>query len=259
MNRKLFSIITPTLNCGRKIGATIESVLAQDRDLFEFIVVDGGSTDDTLDVVGRHADGLRLVSERDEGVYAALNKGIDMARGKYLYFLGAGDLLKENVLAGVKDVLPDGELNFVYGDVYYVSRGQHFAGEFGKSELRVRNICHQAVFYERKIFELLGKYDPKYRLNADYVFNLKCFADPRITRRYIGRVIADYEGGGMSDSAEDAALKRDFPRLVRTHLGGWQYVLQKRDALWLSLYLNKQKLTKRLRRGSGSPQLGGAE
>ncbi|MCA1613266.1 MAG: glycosyltransferase [Acidobacteria bacterium] len=259
MQRKLFSIITPTLNCGRKIVATTESVLSQDRDLFEYIVIDGGSTDGTLEAARRYGAELRLVSEKDDGVYAALNKGIDMATGKYLYFLGAGDQLKENVLAGVKDLLPDGELNFVYGDAYYVNRGGYLAGEFGKSELRVRNICHQAVFYERTIFDLLGKYDPRYPLNADYVLNLKCFADSRIRRRYIGRVIADYEGGGLSDLSEDLAFKKDFPRLVRSHLGEWQYVLQKRDALRLALYLSKQKLSRRLRRRAGGRRAGPAD
>ncbi|MBC7933270.1 MAG: glycosyltransferase, partial [Rubrivivax sp.] len=156
MKQKLISIIIPTYNCGRKLAATLESVLSQPKDLYETIVVDGGSTDETLSVIEEHAGDLRFVSEADRGVYDALNKGIALATGKYLFFLGAGDLLKEGVLELVAGQLPEDELSFVYGDAYLVRHGVRVCGEFSMKEFIVRNICHQAIFYERTIFDVLG-------------------------------------------------------------------------------------------------------
>src|SRR5260221_9607043 len=97
--RKRVSVITPTLNPGPKLEATINSVLAQKAELFEYIIVDGGSTDETLSLVRKYGKRLTWVSKKDRGVYDAMNKGIKMARGDYLYFLGAGDHLRENILA----------------------------------------------------------------------------------------------------------------------------------------------------------------
>src|SRR5258705_11239297 len=94
--RKRFPIITPTLNSGPKLEATINSVLSQKEDLFEYIVVDGGSSDETLNLLRKHGERIKWISEKDRGVYDAMNKGIGMASGRYLYFLGAGDHLREN-------------------------------------------------------------------------------------------------------------------------------------------------------------------
>jgi len=92
--RKRFSVITPTLNPGPKLEATINSVLSQNQKLFEYIIVDGGSTDETLNVIRKYGKRIKWVSKKDRGVYDAMNKGIKMARGDYLYFLGAGDHLE---------------------------------------------------------------------------------------------------------------------------------------------------------------------
>lgn len=224
MKQKLISIIIPTYNCARKLVATLESVLSQPRDLYEIIVVDGGSTDETLGVIEEHAGELRFVSEADRGVYDALNKGITLATGKYLFFLGAGDRLKEGVLELIAGRLPEDELSFVYGDAYLVRHGVRVCGEFSLKEFMVRNICHQAIFYERTIFDVLGVYDLKYKVYADWAFNMKCFADARVRKIYLDIVVADFEGWGISDTHEDAQFYRDLPRLIRQYLGFNQYV-----------------------------------
>src|SRR5690348_3752223 len=101
MNPPLISVITPTLNSGAKIAATVASVLSQKKELYEFLIVDAVSTDDTLDHVRAHGSALRWVSEPDEGIYDALNKGIRLTSGEFLYFLGAGDRLLPGVLEAV--------------------------------------------------------------------------------------------------------------------------------------------------------------
>jgi glycosyltransferase involved in cell wall biosynthesis len=218
MERKLFSIITPTYNCGTKIVRTINSVLSQDSDLYEYIVVDGDSSDGTRSEVERFGDRIRFVSEPDRGVYDAMNKGIEMARGKYIYFLGAGDTLRANVLGNLARVIPDTELAFVYGNVYWVDEAFIYGGEFDKLRLETFNICHQAIFYERSIFDEIGRFELDYKILADYVFNIKCFGNDKIQKTYLDYVVANFEGGGLSAQQKDIALTNALPRLIEEYL-----------------------------------------
>jgi glycosyltransferase involved in cell wall biosynthesis len=94
MSPRRLSVVTATYNCGAKIASTVRSVLAQDASLFDCLVVDGGSTDETLGVLETFGDAITVVSERDRGVFDALNKGIARSTGTYLYFLGAGDTVR---------------------------------------------------------------------------------------------------------------------------------------------------------------------
>ncbi|MGB8507355.1 MAG: glycosyltransferase family 2 protein [Pyrinomonadaceae bacterium] len=224
MKQKLFSVIIPTFNCGRKLAATIESVLSQPGQLFELIVVDGGSTDETLDVIEEYRGEIRFISEADRGVYDAFNKGIRMSSGKYIYFLGAGDRLREGVLETVAGMLPEGELAFVYGDAYLVRSDFRMGCEFRKKYFRVWNICHQAIFYERTIFDVVGEFDLKYRVYADWAYNMKCFAHPRVRTVYTGLLVADFEGWGISDTQEDPDFMGDLPRLLWKYVGVREYV-----------------------------------
>ena len=207
--RKRFSVVTPTFNSGAKLEATINSVLAQNKKLFEYILIDGGSTDGTLEMLRKYGRQIKWISEPDSGVYDAMNKGIAKAKGEYLYFLGAGDLLKANIFERVDQIIGDEPLTFVYGNVNWVGREVIYFGEFDADMLAKSNICHQSIFYERTIFDLIGKYDLRYPKLADYAFNLKCFADERIRKLYIAEIIADYEGGGLSTDL-DINFVKDF-------------------------------------------------
>jgi len=241
VKQKLFSIIIPTYNCGRKLAATLESVLSQPRELCEIIVVDGGSGGETLSVIEEHSGDLRFVSEPDRGVYDALNKGAGMSSGRHLLFLGAGDLLKEGVLERVAEILPEGEPSFAYGDAYLVRHDVRQGGTFGRKDFIGRNLCQQAIFYERQIFDLLGGFDLKYKVYADWAFNMKCFADPRVRKLYLGLLVADFEGWGISDLQEDLAFRRDLPGLVRKHVGFDEYLRYRIYLARVSFYLFRHK------------------
>ncbi len=216
MNRKLFSIITPTYNSGLKIEKTINSVLSQESGLLEYIVVDGGSTDETLPILETYGDKLKVISERDAGVYDAMNKGIEASSGWYLYFIGAGDSLRENILSKIARVVPEDNLSLVYGNAYMVDQGIVYDGEFSKAKLRQRNICHQAVFYGRTVFDMLGVYDVRFKVLADHAFNIKCFWNDRITKKYAAYVIANYEGGGISRNEIDVDFAQEYAELLKT-------------------------------------------
>lgn len=226
MTRKRFSIITPTFNPGPRLEETISSVLAQNEELFEYIIVDGCSTDRTLDTVKKYGGRIKWVSEKDSGAYDAMNKGIALASGEYFYFLGAGDCLRPNILEKIDKEIPKGNLVFIYGNAYRKDRGRIYDGEFDEAKLILRNICHQAIFYEATIFDLIGEYDLKYEVWADYVFNIRCFGDSRIKKIYLKDIIADYQGDGISRNTDPIFIK-NRSRIIRDNLGYKQFLLYK--------------------------------
>jgi|SRR2546423_1393522 len=218
MRRKCFSIITPTLNAGCKLEDTIKSVLSQKEELFEYIIIDGCSTDETLNIIKKYDGRIKWISEKDQGVYDAMNKGIEMAAGDYLYFLGAGDRLRENILERVEKNIPDQHLTFIYGNVYLIDENREYFGKFDEAKIVRANICHQAIFYERTIFDLIGRYNLKYSLLADHDFNIRCFGNKSIKKIYLKEVIADYEGKGISKE-ECSDLRKDRLQIIKDHFG----------------------------------------
>jgi glycosyltransferase involved in cell wall biosynthesis len=186
--------------------------------------MDGASADDTLEYVKKYKNRLTLVSEPDDGVYHAFNKAIDMATGKYLYFIGAGDSLKPNILHQVKEILPSEIPAFVYGKCYFVKQKRLDGKEFTDTLFIRDNLCQQGIFYHRNIFRIIGKFDLRYKVLADWFFNLKCFMSGEIMKKYIDLVIADYEEGGLSSEITcDPVFTKDFPVFVREHFGIIKY------------------------------------
>ena len=245
----LFSIIIPTFNAGEALRHSLDSVLAQTGADYEILVVDGASTDETIALLSSHGDGVAWSSEPDNGVYDAMNKGIARATGEWLYFLGAGDLLRPDVLRAIAPRAR--QLNgaaLIYGDVWLCDQDQRFGGAFPPARLRSWNPSHQAIFYQRAVFEKLGVYDLQYRTAADYAFNLACWGDDEIVKQYVPLVIADYAGGGLSVTQPDAAFERAKLRLIYQHLGarnGWLRRLE--TAMPAPLKRLRLKLLQRLR------------
>ncbi len=247
-NQKTFSIIMATYNCGRKVENTLQSIFSQNKNLFEVIIFDNVSTDGTLDYIKKYENDLTLISEKDNGVFHAFNKGINLATGKYLYFIGAGDCLREGILEQVKECLPHETMSFVYGSSYLMKQKVVWQGrEFNFSSFFIENITHQSIFYHRSIFDLLGKYNERYKICADWFFNLQCFAHPAVNKQYIPYIIADYEEGGLSSVlSNDPAFIKDFPALVRKHIGIKSYLKRKafvaNPQLYVSYYSAKGRL-----------------
>ena len=223
--RPLFTIIMPTFNCAAKIDASAQSVLSQQAGLYEFLVLDGKSTDGTVEKLRQYGNQIRWVSEPDAGIYDAMNKGIKNAHGRFLYFLGAGDVLRPGVLATLAGVIERADtqaktgLGFYYGDVRWGNSQRRYDGYFSRFKLSRANICHQAIFYDADIFARLGVYNLRYRYCADYVFNLQCFADTHIRRQYVDLVIADYEAVGWSAQNPDVDFEADFSKLILKYCG----------------------------------------
>ncbi len=226
----LLSIVIPTFNPGEKLADSIQSVHAAGDAEVQIIVQDGGSTDGTPEWLAGQ-NGLDWKSEKDNGVFDAMNKGFARATGDWVLFLGAGDLLRA-------DIFKDGELilvlkekaktlSLVYGDAWLCEEGFRYGGLFSRRKLRSWVPSHQAIFYNRRVFDKLGGYELKYRIASDYAFNLSCWGDSSIKKIYVSQLVCDYEGRGLSKQIRDENFEADKMRLIRERLGADAYLLRK--------------------------------
>jgi glycosyltransferase involved in cell wall biosynthesis len=216
----LVSVIIPVRNRAKQLEAALLSVLSQREGIAELIVIDGGSTDGTLDILRRHSDAIHYwVSEPDRGIYDAMNKGIKQANGKYLYFLGSDDILTVD-LRILASVLTD-PLTIYYGSVR-TPKSNGADGPFNVWKLAVSTINHQSIFYPITAFED-DSYCVDYKILADWAFNLRCFGNKRLRFQYIPYEIAYYSLTGVSSQVEDEAFLRDRLRLIRENLPIYVY------------------------------------
>ena len=198
----LFTIVTVVLNDVKKVEGTIRSVLLQKFSDYEYIVVDGGSTDGTLDVIGRYRDRIdRLIAEPDRGIYDAMNKGIREAKGKWINFMNSGDTFAdENVLRKLADAAVSERWDILYGDVI-------IPGKNGERQLRRANpepcnihrmfCCHQSTFVRTSLMKA-GGFDINHPLSADFTFFKQCFVSG-CRFRYVGGPVAIFDKSGISN------------------------------------------------------------
>lgn len=206
-----FSIIIPTYNSEATIQAALTSVKIQQFSNFEVLVIDGKSSDKTIELSNQfRLEGLNLtcISEPDNGIYDAMNKGIAAAKGEYLYFLGSDDtLFNEQVLHQVADSINLQPADLIYGNVLMSTSGQCYDGAFTYEKLLTKNISHQAIFYKRTIFQQLGGYNLKYKLHADWDFNLTCFKNETVQKAYIELIVAHFTEGSTSSKPDKTFIQ----------------------------------------------------
>lgn len=221
-HKPLISVIIVVLNRAEVLGNAIKSVIDQSYRNVELIVVDGASVDGSLDVIRKYEQGIDLwVSEPDQGIYHAMNKGIDLATGDWLFFLGSDDRLCD-CLETVAQRLAD-YATVYYGDVYLPTSHRLFAGRFTPYRLMSINIPHQAAFYPRRLFETY-RYNTEYFISADYELNLRCFNDPGFTYRYMAVLVSIYEdSAGLSTLRLDTRFDADFRRILKENFSAGSY------------------------------------
>ena len=229
----LLSIIIATYNAGEYLGQCLESISLCAPPSAEVVVVDGGSSDQTLDIL--HSFRVQnCVSEKDKGIYDAMNKGIDRARGQWLYFLGADDSL----LPGFVEIAAclREPATIYYGDTRPVFKGDHrpafhlLSGKFDAYRLAKYPVNHQAVIYPAAVFET-RKYDTRYRIFADYALNLSLWDDDTFRKQYVSVTIANYNMTGVSSVVTDTLFRQDKSGLILKHLG-WFVWLRYRFKKW---------------------------
>ena len=200
----LITIVTVCLNCEDVIEKTIKSVLKQRFDDFEYLIIDGKSSDSTLTIVNKYKNNkIRVYSENDNGIYDAMNKASKLAKGKYIYYLNAGDtFVDDNVLLNVSKYLDD-KHDICYGDVIYGNKLEKNSANYNLNYLVLHEkmICHQAIFSKT---ELLLKYpfDLNYKICADRDWLIRLVKDNKKLYYMNDLVIANYDINGVSSNYE---------------------------------------------------------
>lgn len=202
MRGPTFSIITVSYNSSKTISQTIESVMHQSYSDFEYILVDGASTDGTAEIVKKYAerypDKIRYISEPDHGIYDAMNKGIRMSRGKIIGILNSDDWYEENALAEVVPMIPQEEEYVLYGMVRFWNNEIEERVLLNRHEfLSVRMMMHPACFVSKATYRKYGRYNEKYHSAADYDCLLR-FQKHHVPFIPIYKILANYRVGGTS-------------------------------------------------------------
>lgn len=236
------SIITVCRNAEKSIKHTIESVAHQTYRDIEYIIIDGNSQDKTKEIIAQYSNQItQFVSEPDRGVYEAMNKGIRLVSGEFVFFLNADDYLADETL--IEDVVeflaahPD--CDFLYGNLLFqleqpVNQFVQLITFPQPEAIPEYLICdcllHQASFARTRLFTKLGDFNENYRIGSDYEWFLKLIGDDRIKLYYYPRTIAVYNAGGMSSDME-----KTLPEM---------FEIQNNALIYQSEFWLKKRLTK---------------
>lgn len=226
------SVITAVFNSRDTIAEALDSVLAQSHTDVELIVIDGGSTDGTLEILHGYGDRIdRLVSESDKGIYDALNKGIGLATGEVVGFLNSDDVFADtNSLACVASGFLGEDVDAVYGDLVYVNQDDiqkvvryWKAGMFTLGLLRNGWMPpHPSLYVRKSVYDRLGCFDTSYRIASDYECMLR-FLKGGIRVVYVPRVLVRMRMGGTSNRSLKNLMQKsreDYRAIKANNIGG---------------------------------------
>ena len=239
------SIITVNLNNLEGLKKTYESVVSQTFTDYEWIVIDGGSTDGSREFIEQHQDKFAYwCSEPDKGIYNAMNKGIVRAKGEYLNFMNSGDCFAcEETLARVFS--QERTADILYGlQKQFVDKGKWVYTNLKLKKIKWFNLYmntlpHQSSFIKTTCFRKIGLYDEKYRIIADWKWFIAAILNYRVSYEFIPIEIAIFEGNGLSSpyniQTEEATMKEEFfPKFISNE--------DMQDLMYLS-YIRSYKLT----------------
>lgn len=211
--KPLFTVITVVYNCADSIEQTIRSVLSQTCSSMEYIIVDGGSTDGTLEIIDRYKDSVsKFVSKPDRGIYDAMNRGIAMAEGLWINFMNSGDTFTDpSVLTQVKEFIEAGDYDIIYGDIYelFPDGTQHRKeAEHRPASKHRMFFCHQASFVKTEILREIG-FDIRYRMSADLKFFKQCY-NKKYRFGHMPIQVAIFDKKGISSRKRDLGLMENI-------------------------------------------------
>lgn len=228
----LFSIITVCYNSEKTIERTIKSVLNQTNKDYEYIIIDGGSTDNTLNIVMQYEPSfegkLKYISEKDNGIYDAMNKGISMANGELIGLLNSDDYYEPNALEIMQDkynTLDDEDKKHLvmYGFQRIVKDDKELAVElYSHENLDKQMISHPTCFVSRDTYKDFGVFDTKYKSASDYDFMMRLYHKTDTVFVPIYKVITNFERGGMSASGvgqkETAMIRHEYGLVPKSRI-----------------------------------------
>lgn len=209
----MISIITATFNSAKTLKDTIQSVLRQTNKDFEYLIIDGGSTDETIDIVKSYesefSGRLKWVSEKDQGIYDAMNKGIKMASGDVVGILNSDDYFtSDDILQTVDNAFKSHEIDAIYGDIRFIRDGNpqkcvryYSSRMFRPFWLRFGFMpAHPSFYCKREIFDKAGLYSLDYKIGADYEMMVRLFKRLKIKSLYVNKDFVTMRTGGASNT-----------------------------------------------------------
>ena len=249
------SIITVCFNSARTLRDTIESIMQQDYENIEYIIIDGGSTDGTLEIIKEYKARINYsISEKDNGIYDAMNKGIQVATGDIVGILNSDDFYPNNyILSIVSKAFSKNSCDAVYGDLVYVDKlniskiNRYWqAGEYTTS--KIKNgwmLPHPTFFVKKRFYNKYGLYNTDFRSAADYEMILKLLYKHNINVIYIPMILVKMRAGGISNSNlwnRIRANKEDSLAWTRNQLNKPLFVRVKKPLLKIRQFFLKPKI-----------------
>jgi glycosyltransferase involved in cell wall biosynthesis len=234
------SLVCVTYNAGKHLPQLLESIGQHKTADTELVIIDGNSTDDTLEIIGQNAHLVDFyLTEPDAGIYDAMNKAIRHTQGQWILFLGADDKLEAGYGAMVSE-LKEPHIIY-YGNVIFY--GEEYKEVFDDYLLTKTNICHQGIFYTKAVFEKY-EYDLKYKVYADYHLNLRCWKDKEFRFEHLPHFVSSYAVGGFSTRVVDELFEQHRRQLYKQYIDRYTYYRYlNRTTGWFntlkSLILNK--------------------
>lgn len=228
------SIVTINLNNSLGLLETVNSVLGQTFQDYEFIIIDGGSTDGSVEIIDKYKDKItNWISEKDTGIYEAMNKGIKLSNGEFLLMLNSGDVLTDkNVLSQV--VLSGMDSDIVFGDIHEIvddnnSYFTKFPDRLSFSYFYHYSLGHQAIFVRRKLHDRIGLYNEKNRIISDWCFFTLAICRYGCSYRHVPVTVASCKRNGVSCDPENLTeilegrrqfLEKEFPLFYNDYVEG---------------------------------------
>jgi hypothetical protein len=250
MNQPKITVITASYNAENTIEQTISSVVNQNYPNIEYVIVDGGSTDGTVSVIKEYASSYNIqwISEPDQGLYDALNKGVQMATGDYIEIIGADDaLVSADIISQVvREMNPNTDV--FAGQVWYVDEDSKKQSPYINASMRNRSTYrggmspHAAMFARRELL-LRYPFDTSYRIAGDYKFFLQCYYDEKVQIQYSDIMVAFFATSGLSSDVESAW--REEKRLY-SELGLSLRSYNSADSSWLARMMKYLLIVTRL-------------
>lgn len=265
----LVSIITATYNSAEVIESCLRSVLNQDYSKIELVIIDGKSSDETLlkvKKVSNKYNNIHVLSEKDKGIYDALNKGVDLAKGDVIGFVHSDDFLaSKDIINNIVSIMKSEKLDGVYGDLQYVDKSNT------RKIIRNWKSCdfepdvlkkgwmppHPTLFLKREVYEKYGSFNLSYKISADYDFILRIFKNPELKLGYLPKVITKMRVGGASNRSLKNIIKKskeDYRAITGNNVGNFLTLIRKNTSKIKQFFYLRHFIQNQRVKWEGSPK-----